>query len=116
MFCPECGSRLQNGYCPKCHVQYQMNVVGMKSTGQAQKKKCPNCGGEMVLMGERRVGLLLPPVGVKSKVYKCSSCGYEASEGQLGSILSDESVDKLREDLKIDKVKKKIKKFVNERL
>ena len=67
-------------------------------------------------MGERRVGLLLPPVGVKSKVFKCNSCGYEASEGQLGSIISDESVDKLKKDLKIDEMRKKIKKFVNEKL
>ena len=93
-----------------------MNVIGMKSPGQAQKKKCPNCGGEMVLMGEKRIGLLLPPLGVKSKVYKCSSCGYEASEGQLGSMLSDENLDQIRRDLKIDEMKKKIKKFVNEKL
>jgi len=69
----------------------------------------------MVLVGERSVGLLLPPVGVKSKVYRCTSCGYETSSSNLGSMLSDETFEQIRKDLKIDEMKKKIKKFVNER-
>jgi len=79
------------------------------------QKRCPKCNGELVLAGERKVGLLLPPVGVKSKIYRCSSCGYEVSEGNLGSILSDENIDQIKKDLKIDKMRKKIKKFVDER-
>ena len=116
MYCPECGSRLQNGYCSKCRATYQVDVIGLKSAGQAQKRKCPKCNGELVLVGEKKVGLLLPPVGVKSKIYRCSSCGYEASDKNLGSMLSDENIDQIRKDLKIDDMRKKIKKFVNEKL
>ncbi|MGD2249181.1 MAG: hypothetical protein PVF58_12315 [Candidatus Methanofastidiosia archaeon] len=117
MFCPKCGSRLQDGYCPRCHVKYHLNLKGLNGTGGAHQKKCPKCrSGEMVWVGEKKVGLLIPPVGLKSKIYKCNSCGYETSEGNLGSMLSDENIEKIKKDLKINKMKRKIKDFVNEKL
>jgi NMD protein affecting ribosome stability and mRNA decay len=115
MFCPECGSKLQNGYCPKCHVTYHLGGTGDKSNSAV--RKCPKCNvGEMVLIGEKSVGLLLPPVGIKSKMYRCSSCGYEISDKNWDSMLRDEDLEEIKDKLKIEQMRKKIKDFVNDRL
>lgn len=103
MFCPECGSKLEKGYCPHCHKQY-LDVP-------ASTRMCPKCRGDMVLVGERTMGLLLFSVGVKSKIYRCTSCGYELSERDLKNLRSDKEFQQAKKDLK-DEMKNKVKKFV----
>lgn len=106
MFCPECGSRLQNGYCPQCRVKYTYPWVN------ARKRICPQCNrGEMVLQRERAAGLLLLPVGAKSTVYKCTVCGYELSEKNFGTLRDDKEFQQAKKDLK-NGIKKRIKNIV----
>lgn len=104
MFCPECGSELQNGYCPRCRVAYPQAKV--------TTRVCPHCNkGTMVLEYERTAALLFLPVGVKSKVYKCTICGYEVSERNVGTMRNDKEVQQAKKDIK-DEIKKKVKKAI----
>lgn len=101
MFCPECGSKLDNGYCSRCRVIYHAAVK--------KGKICPQCRrGTLILVGDRTAGLLFLPVGVKSKTYKCTSCGYETSERDFGTLRNDKEFQQAKKDVK-NKMKKKIK-------
>ena len=108
MFCPECGTPLDEGVCPRCGVTYELVPHHAQ---RFQKKKCPRCAGDVIFVSEKTAGLLLLPVGIKSKKYKCRSCGYELSETDFRSMHTDKEFQKARKDLK-NEMKNKIKKFV----
>ncbi len=103
MFCPECGSQLDNGYCPQCRKTYQIAIKNGRI--------CPQCRrGTLVLIRERAAGLLFLPVGIQSKTYKCNSCGYETSERNYGTMRNDKEFQQAKKDLK-NEMKKKIKRL-----
>jgi DNA-directed RNA polymerase subunit RPC12/RpoP len=107
MFCPACGSPLENGYCPRCNATYDLDALA------SPLRRCPKCGGEMVFVRERKAGLLLLHVGTKSVLYRCSVCGAELSERSLGSMRNDKEFQEAKKALK-GEIKDKIKKFVRE--
>ena len=107
MFCPSCGSPLEDGYCPRCNITYDLDALG------TPLRRCPKCGGEMVFVRERKAGLLLLPVGMKSVLYRCKVCGTEVSERSLGSMRNDKEFQEAKKALK-GEIKDKIKKFVKE--
>ncbi len=111
MYCPECGSALQNGYCPRCRVHYNIDAILHPDV----VKKCPHCGGDMGVVGKRVVGLLLLPLGMKSKIYKCQSCGYECTDRDFGTLHNDKEFQQAKKDTRAE-IGNKIKKFAREKL
>lgn len=50
-------------------------------------------------------------VGVKSKTYRCTSCGYELSEKDLKNLRQYKEFRKVKKNLK-DEMRNKMKRFV----